>query len=104
MSIRTTSPSSFAAAQCAVVAPTFPAPTIVILAANLCHSFSDSKTPPHWRGHGDTQPLALQLLHIIEHFDLAPPHPGTIGSLCHGWGIRLHDRLVKDTRDDVLLA
>src|SRR5262249_12913655 len=49
-------------------------------------------------------PLALQFLHIIEHFALTPRHTGTIGGFRHRLGDRLHDRLIKDAWNDVLLV
>jgi elongation factor G len=57
MSISTTSPNSAAAAQCAVVAPTFPAPTIVIFAAKPLFSFQtviNGRRTAHAAGYRET--------------------------------------------------
>src|SRR6478609_858289 len=72
-SIRTTSASSLAAIQCAAVAPTFPAPTMVTFlrmsllscspsAANLLHVFDHSRGELARLHFGGTLHLALEVI------------------------------------------
>src|SRR5262252_2709740 len=86
MSMRTTSPSSFEAIQCAAVAPTFPEPTIVTflrieilsereLFTNRCQ-FSDQ--PVRARGNGRTSKYADSWRLITDSFSCRAECPG-----CH---------------------
>src|SRR5271157_3744725 len=84
MSISTTSQSSFAAIQCAAVAPTFPEPTTVTFFLIIPHSINDLATSScievlkHWLKHcqarqpGQTHLVLLgcQLcdrFHVVDH-------------------------------------
>src|SRR5262245_37653554 len=113
MSIKTTSPNSLATAQWAAVAPTFPAPTMVIFAAkddsflpliacSLSHpvlslsvlSRAARPSPPAGERAGR---LASEVWHHFRSPWHTARHPGPLRGFSHGLCHRGYHGLVEDT-------